>query len=144
MPERANYVREIEDPNDVWKYVLSSINYPQYIKRLVDSLTHMVRGVNESFSEVMMRYVGTKDKLDGIARPNIDKAERWRQAENDAKMVMKSFVTPLVHTKLQNHGIEYQREFRRMLTFQERFKNRWLGPGPWSAASWIEVVISQE
>lgn len=120
MPERANYVREIEDPNDVWKYVLSSINYPQYIKRLVDSLTHMVRGVNESFSEVMMRYVGTKDKLDGIARPNIDKAERWRQAENDAKKVMKSFVTPLVHTKLQNHGIEYQREFRRMLTFQER------------------------
>lgn len=120
MPERANYVREIEDPNDVWKFVLGSINYPQYIKRLVDSLTHMVRGVDESFSGVMQRYVGTKDKLDGIARPNIDRAERRKQAENDAKKVMKNFVIPLVNTKLTNHGIEFQREFRRMLTFQER------------------------
>ena len=33
---------------------------------------------------------------------------------------MKNFVIPLVNTKLQNHGIEFQREFRRMLTFQER------------------------
>ena len=27
---------------------------------------------------------------------------------------------------------------------QEGFDNRWLGPGPWSASTWIEVLISQE
>ena len=119
-PLRRGHIESLNEPQKVWRFMVSLINYPVYIKKLEKVLLNMVRYVDEPFSDAINKFIDVKIKLDSIMRPNVTEQERLKQAEGDARKIMYSFMLPVTKSKLKEFCKLYNRAYDKVATFKQR------------------------